>query len=58
MTALERPLPLQRKGDWMQTFTGRAFWPLDPHPSEVDPFDIAHSLGHQCRYAGHVAVNR
>lgn len=42
-----------RKGDWMQTFTGRQFWPLDPRPDEIDVLDIAHSLGHQCRYAGH-----
>lgn len=42
-----------RKGDWIQTFTGVAFWPLDPHPSEIDIRDIAHSLAHQCRYGGH-----
>lgn len=45
--------PEPRAGDWMQTFTGRAFWPLDPRVDEVDPIDVAHSLGHQCRYAGH-----
>ncbi|QCO18881.1 phosphohydrolase (plasmid) [Azospirillum brasilense] len=42
-----------RRGDWMQTATGRQFWPLDPRPSEVYIEDIAHSLAHQCRYAGH-----
>lgn len=42
-----------RRGDWMQTFTGRAFWPLDPRPDEVHLSDIAHSLALQCRYAGH-----
>lgn len=42
-----------RKGDWMQTFTGRKFWPLDPRPEEVFIEDIAHSLSMQCRYAGH-----
>lgn len=52
MNALE--LAGARRGDWMQTFTGRQFWPLDPRPEEVDPIDIAHALGHQCRYAGHV----
>ena len=25
-----------RKGDWMQTYTGKAFWPLDPRPEELD----------------------
>lgn len=44
-----------RVGDWMQTFTGRQFWPLDPRVDEVDVVDVAHALGHQCRYAGHVS---
>lgn len=38
----------------MQTFTGRAFWPLDPRAEEVDRLDIAHALGNLCRYGGHV----
>lgn len=42
-----------RKGDWMQTFTGRQFWPLDPRADEIYIEDIAHSLSLQCRYAGH-----
>jgi hypothetical protein len=42
-----------RKGDWMQTYTGRAFWPLDPRADEVAIEDIAHSLSLQCRFAGH-----
>ena len=42
-----------RFGDWMQTFTGRQFWPMDPRPSEIEIDDIAHSLAMQCRYAGH-----
>lgn len=24
----------QRKGDWITTFTGKRFWPLDPRPEE------------------------
>lgn len=42
------------RGDWMQTFTGRQFYPMDPRPDEVDIYDIAHSLAMQCRYNGHV----
>ncbi|WP_180897149.1 phosphohydrolase [Martelella soudanensis] len=42
-----------RKGDWMQTYTGRQFWPMDPRPEDVAIEDIAHALSHQCRYAGH-----
>jgi hypothetical protein len=45
---------MQRHGDWMQTFTGRQFWPLDPRADEIHIEDIAHSLSLQCRFAGHV----
>lgn len=44
----------RRRGDWMQTFTGGVFWPMDPRPEEVDIADIAHALANACRYAGHV----
>lgn len=44
---------LPRAGDWMQTFTGRQFWPMDPRADEVFIEDIAHALSMQCRYAGH-----
>lgn len=43
----------QRHGDWLQTYTGRQFWPLDPRANEVCIEDIAHSLSLQCRFAGH-----
>jgi hypothetical protein len=43
----------ERVGDWIQTFTGRQFWPLDPRADEIDIADIAHSLSMQCRYNGH-----
>ena len=43
-----------RRGDWMQTFTGRAVYPLDPDPADFDIVDIAHALSMACRYAGHV----
>jgi hypothetical protein len=42
-----------RIGDWMQTFSGRRFYPIDPRPAEVDFRDIAHALAHICRYGGH-----
>lgn len=44
----------ERAGDWMQTATGRAFWPIDPRPEDVDITDIAHALSLICRYCGHV----
>lgn len=43
----------ERIGDWMQTWSGRQFWPLDPRAEEVHIGDIAHALAHQCRYGGH-----
>ena len=42
-----------RKGNWMQTIGGRAFYPLDPRPEEIDIQDIAHALAHVCRFGGH-----
>lgn len=43
-----------RHGDWVQTFTGRAFYPLDPRPADIDIRDIAHHLSMICRYNGAV----
>lgn len=42
-----------RAGNWMQTFSGRQFWPIDPRADEVEIEDIAHALAHACRFAGH-----
>lgn len=42
-----------RQGDWMQTYSGYQFWPLDPMPEDVHILDIAHALSNQCRFAGH-----
>jgi len=43
------------RGDWMQTYTGLAFYPMSPQVEEIDPLDIAHALGMLCRYGGHVS---
>lgn len=53
MTALARPEGWQR-GDWMQLYSGAAFYPADPQPDDIDPTDIAHALSLLCRYGGHV----
>ena len=42
-----------RHGEWLQTFTGRKFWPLDPRPEDVCIDDIAHALSLLCRFGGH-----
>ncbi len=39
--------------DWIQTFTGRQFWPLDPRVEDVCIEDIAHALSNTCRFCGH-----
>lgn len=38
---------------WMETFTGRKFYPLDPDPADVCIEDIAHALAMKCRFTGH-----
>lgn len=38
---------------WIQTYTGKKFYPLDPRVEDIDIEDIAHSLSMQCRYNGH-----
>lgn len=45
--------PDHRRGDWIQTYTGIQFWPLDPRPEELEIKDIAHSLSLLCRFNGH-----
>lgn len=43
----------ERVGNWLQTFTGGKFYPMDPRAAEMRIEDVAHSLSMQCRYAGH-----
>ena len=39
--------------NWIQTYTGKQFWPLDPKPEHIDIIDIAHALSFLCRFNGH-----
>lgn len=43
-----------RAGNWMQTYSGGAYWPLDPRPDDVHLEDIAHHLSMLVRYTGAV----
>jgi len=43
----------ERIGDYVETYTGKQFWPLEPRPEDVCIEDIAHSLSMQCRFNGH-----
>jgi len=45
--------PPDDRGGWIQTRTGRQFFPLDPRPEDVCMEDIAQSLAMQCRFTGH-----
>ncbi len=38
---------------WIQTYTGKKFWPLAPKPIDIDILDIAHALSLKCRFEGH-----
>lgn len=40
---------------WINTYTGRKFYPLDPDPDQIDIRDIAHALAAVPRYAGMTA---
>jgi 5'-deoxynucleotidase YfbR-like HD superfamily hydrolase len=42
-----------RRGDWIQTYSGGMFWPLDPRSEEINIEDVAHALSMQCRFGGH-----
>lgn len=41
-----------RERGWMQTFSGRKFYPLDPQRDDVELADVAHGLAMTCRYGG------
>lgn len=40
------------KPGWVQTVSGRAFWPLEPDPDHMCIEDIAHGLSLLCRFNG------
>jgi|LSQX01.3.fsa_nt_gb 5'-deoxynucleotidase YfbR-like HD superfamily hydrolase len=42
-----------RKGDYIGTYTGKKFYPLDPRPEDVCLEDIAHALSYINRFNGH-----
>lgn len=44
---------LEQIGGWIQTFTGKQFWPMDPNPDVISIIDIAVSLSRINRFTGH-----
>jgi len=43
-----------KKGTWTQTFTGKKFHPYAPQADQIDIHDIAHALGMNVRWNGHI----
>lgn len=43
----------ERKGEWIQTYTGNKFYILDPRPEDINITDIARSHSKECRFGGH-----
>lgn len=41
------------RGDYIETFSGLSFYPLDPRSDDVAIEDIAHALSNLCRFGGH-----
>jgi len=42
-----------RAAEFIETYTGRKFYSLEPSTKDVSVIDIAHALSNQCRYSGH-----
>ena len=38
---------------WIQTYSGKKFYPLNPNVSDIVIEDIIHSLSMKCRFGGH-----
>lgn len=47
-----QPFDIVHVGDWVETYTAKRFWPLDPRPEDICIEDIAHGLALNCRYGG------
>lgn len=44
---------MPKKTDWIQTHTGKKFYPLEPDMEDINIVDIAHALSNICRFNGH-----
>lgn len=50
------PLPTDTKytaAKFIETYTGRKFYPLYPDRAAISVIDFAHAISNQCRYSGH-----
>jgi len=44
---------MKEENCWIQTYTGKQFFPFNPKSESIDIIDIAFSLGKKCRFNGH-----
>ena len=44
---------METKYDWMETYTGRKFFPTHPSAGDICIEDIVHALSMLCRFGGH-----
>jgi hypothetical protein len=44
--------PDDRRGGWIQTYSGGRFWPMDPRIEDVRVEDVAHHLSMKARFSG------
>jgi 5'-deoxynucleotidase YfbR-like HD superfamily hydrolase len=51
--ALLDSLYQKNEDGWIQTYTGKRFYPLAPEIEDICIEDIAHALSMQCRFTGH-----
>lgn len=47
---------IDKTGNWISTYTGRVFYPLNPQPESIDIRDIAHALSLMTRFNGHCST--
>ena len=41
------------RGDWIETYSGKKFYVLDPRPQDIELDDVQHALSMLCRFGGH-----
>ena len=44
--------PMRTESNFIRTYTGKPFWPLNPLPNEICIEDVAHALSLICHFAG------
>lgn len=47
---------LETIGGWIQTHTGKQFWPMEPNSDDISIIDIAISLSRINRFTGHTTI--